>query len=77
LPQSFYINVGSFAVTANADAAYQRLLNAGLTATRQEIETKKGTLIRVRVGPFDSKPQADAVVETIHALKLDALVVRK
>ena len=77
LPQSFYINVGSFAVAANAEAAYKKLLSAGLTATREEIETKKGTLMRVRLGPFDTKPQAAALVGKIHALKLDAVVVRK
>jgi len=69
----FFINVGLFAQEANARNAHTRLLDAGLNAFTQELKTSKGTLIRVRVGPFETQAQADAAVERIRALGLDAI----
>ena len=75
--QHFYINVGLFAKDTNARKAHAKLLAAGLAAFTQELNTRKGKRIRVRVGPFDSQSEADAAVEKIHALELDAVVFQQ
>lgn len=74
IAQHFYINVGLFSKETNARKAHRKLRDAGLAAFRQELDTPKGRRIRVRVGPFDTQSEADAVAAKIHALKLDAVV---
>ena len=74
LVHGFYINVGLFAVPANATKAFQKLEQAGLPVFSDVSESKKGKLTRVRVGPFSSRTQADTAAKKIHGLKLEALV---
>ena len=72
----FYINVGLFAQVSNARAAHAKLLDAGLPAFTQAIDSPKGKRTRVRVGPFDSRAQAEAAAARIQALTLDAVLFR-
>ena len=76
LAHGFYINVGVFAVPANADKVLQKLQGAGFKPIVQELTTSKGHVTRVRVGPFKAKPEAERVAEKIHVLKLDAVVFK-
>lgn len=73
----FYINVGLFAEEANARKTQSRLLNEGLPAFRQPLESAKGSRIRVRVGPFDTKSEADTAAQTIQRMGLEAVVFKK
>lgn len=73
----FYINVGLFADESNARKAQARLLNEGLPAFRQTLDGAKGTRVRVRVGPYTSRSQAEAAAATVKALGLEAVVFRK
>lgn len=73
----YYINVGLFADEANARKAQARLLNEGLPAFRQALDNAKGRRIRVRVGPYASRAQADAAAETIRAMALEAVVFKQ
>ena len=73
----FYINVGLFADESNARKAQSRLLNEGLPAFRQTLDDAKGTRVRVRVGPYASRSQAEAAATTVKALGLEAVVFRK
>ena len=73
----YYINVGLFANEANARKAQARLLNEGLPAFRQALDNAKGRRIRVRVGPYASRAQADAAAETIRAMALEAVVFKQ
>lgn len=73
----YYINVGLFAEEANARKAQAKLLNAGLPAFRQSLDTPKGQRIRVRVGPYPSAAQAQAAARSIKALQLDAVVFQQ
>ncbi|OYD48047.1 SPOR domain-containing protein [Acidovorax kalamii] len=73
----YYINVGLFAEEANARKAQARLLNEGLPAFRQELDGAKGRRIRVRVGPYDTRAQADAAAESIRAMALEAVVFKQ
>jgi DedD protein len=73
----FLINVGLFADANNARNAYVKLQDAGLPALSQEVTSSKGPRTRVRVGPFESQPEADRAAEHIRALKLDAAVFKQ
>lgn len=73
----YYINVGLFADEANARKAQARLLNEGLPAFRQELNSASGRRIRVRVGPYDTRAKADAAAASIRAMALDAVVFRQ
>lgn len=73
----FYINVGLFAVPTNGSNAVGILRNAGQPVFSDMIESKKGQLTRVRVGPFAKRAEADAAAKKIKALKLDAIVFER
>lgn len=72
----YFINVGLFAVPENAASAHTKLLEAQLPSVLKELKSTKGRQIRVRVGPYHSKTDAQAAVEKIKALQLDAVVVQ-
>jgi len=76
LAPGFYLNIGVFAVSANADKSVQKLQGAGLKPIVQELTTSKGHVTRVRVGPFGTKADAEKTAKQIHALKLDAVVFK-
>ena len=73
----YYINVGLFADEANARKAQARLLNEGLPAFRQELQSAKGRRIRVRVGPYNNRNGADAAATSIRAMGLEAIVFKQ
>ncbi|MFT4242988.1 MAG: SPOR domain-containing protein [Acidovorax sp.] len=74
----YYINVGLFAEETNARKAQARLLNEGLPAFRQAtLNADKARRIRVRVGPYASRAQADAAAASIRAMALEAVVFQQ
>ena len=73
----YYINVGLFAEEANARRAQAKLLNEGLPAFRQTLGRGDTQRIRVRVGPYARKAQAQAAAQSIRALSLDAVVFKQ
>lgn len=75
--QSFAINVGLFADAGNADRVLTRLVDAGLPAFIQVVDSPNGQRTRVRVGPFGSRALADEAALRIRALGLDAVVFRQ
>ena len=68
--------MGLFADESNARKAQSRLLNEGLPAFRQTLDGAKGTRVRVRVGPYASRSEAEAAA-TVKTLGLEAVVFRK
>ncbi|ART53463.1 hypothetical protein CBP34_03285 [Acidovorax carolinensis] len=72
----YYINVGLFADEANARKAQARLLNEGLPAFRQEVFPGKKRRLRVRVGPYSDRADAEAAAATIRSMALEAVVIR-
>jgi cell division septation protein DedD len=75
--QSFAINVGLFADAGNADRVLTRLVDAGLPAFIQVVDSPNGQRTRVRVGPFASRALADDAAGRIRSLGLDAVVFRQ
>ena len=73
-PRGFGVNVGMFAVAGNAERVKARLAEAGLPVLDDPVESARGTLTRVRVGPFDQREQAEAAAKTVRTLGLEARV---
>jgi DedD protein len=73
--ERFVVQVGAFSDPARARDAHLKLERAGLKAYTQEVVTKEGRRIRVRVGPFDTKALADKAAEKIKKLDLPAAVL--
>jgi cell division septation protein DedD len=74
--KGLYINAGLFANPDNAHNALAKLQAAGLPALAQELETSQGTRTRIRVGPMANLTQAEATIQKIKALGLDAALVK-
>lgn len=73
-PRGFGVNVGMFAKEANAERAKARLVEAGLPVLDDPIESARGPLTRVRVGPFERREEAEAAAAKVRALGLEARV---
>jgi DedD protein len=70
------VQVGAYADLAKAKEARNKLEQAGIKTYTQEVETKEGKRIRVRVGPFASKEEADKAAEKIRKLNLPTTVLK-
>lgn len=69
------VQVGAFAEAPKAQAARQKLERAGLKTYTQVAETPEGPRIRVRVGPFPTRAEAEAAATRIKGLSLQASVL--
>jgi DedD protein len=71
----FVVQVGAFSDVLKAREARVKLEKAGMKTYTQVVEPKEGRRIRVRVGPFESKADADKAAEKIKKLDLPASVL--
>jgi DedD protein len=71
----FVVQVGAFADAAKARETRLRVEKAGLKTYTHVAETKDGKRIRVRVGPFASRGEADKAAEKIKGLDLPAAIL--
>ena len=71
----FVVQIGAFSDFAKAHEARVKLEKAGLKTYTQVVQPKEGKRIRVRVGPFESKGEADKVAEKIKKLDLPAAIL--
>lgn len=71
----FVVQAGAYADAASLRSARQRVEKLGLKTYTQIIESAGGIRTRVRVGPFDSRDEAQAVAERIRAAGLQAAVL--
>ncbi len=69
------VQVGAFADPDKAREVRLKLEKAGLKTYIQVAETKDGKLIRVRVGPFATKAEADKAASKIKALDLPVSIL--
>lgn len=68
----FVVQVGAFADAARVRDVRQKVEHLGLKTYTQVVDTKEGRRIRVRVGPYATRLEADKAAEKIKALKLHA-----
>jgi DedD protein len=71
----FVVQVGAFADPARAREARQTLEKAGLKTYTQVADTKEGKRIRVRVGPFETRAEAEKAAAKVKTLDLPASVL--
>ena len=71
----FVVQVGAFADAEAARATRQKIEKLGLKTYTQVAQTSGGSRIRVRVGPFATREEADAALAKAKAAGLDAVVL--
>ena len=71
----FVVQVGAFSDAVKAREARVKLEAAGLKTYTQVVTPKDGKRIRVRVGPFETKAQAESAATKIKKLDLPAAVL--
>lgn len=71
----FVVQVGAFADAGKARETRQKVEHAGLKTYTQVAETRDGKRIRVRVGPFPTRAEADKAALKIKGLDLPAAIL--
>jgi DedD protein len=71
----FVVQVGAFADAGKVRELRQKVEHAGLKTYTNVAETKDGKRIRVRVGPFGSRAEADKAAEKLKGLDLPAAIL--
>jgi DedD protein len=71
----FVVQVGAFAEADTARDVRGRVEKLGLRTYTQEVDTGSGRRIRVRVGPFAEREQADRTAAKLKAAGLSAAVL--
>lgn len=72
----YFIQVGAFADESNARNTQSRLEAIGLSAFTQPVEAKEGRLLRIRVGPFNSRAEANRTAAKIRELALPVVLLK-
>jgi len=71
----FVVQAGTFSDEGKLREVRSKLEKAGITTYTQVIEGKEGRRVRVRVGPFTSRDEADKVARKIKQLQLQPQVL--
>ena len=71
----FVVQVGAFADPAKARETRLKVERAGLKTYTHVAETKEGKRIRVRVGPFGTRAEADKAADKLKGLDLPAAIL--
>jgi DedD protein len=71
----FVVQAGTFSEDGKLRETRSKLEKAGITTYTQVIEGKDGRRVRVRVGPFTSRDEADKVARKIKQLSLQPQVL--
>lgn len=74
-PARFVVQVGAYAEADKAREVRQQLERAGLKTYTHIAETKDGKRIRVRIGPFPTRAEADRVSQKVKDLGLPVAVL--
>jgi cell division septation protein DedD len=59
-PEGLAVQLAAFADDKGANALANKLKRVGYAAYVEPVETSRGTLWRVRVGGYESRPEAEA-----------------
>ncbi|HEY1104261.1 MAG TPA: SPOR domain-containing protein, partial [Burkholderiaceae bacterium] len=73
--ERFIVQVGAFAENAKARETRLKVEAAGLKTYTHVADTKDGRRIRVRVGPYDSRAEAEKAAKRIKGLGLPAAIL--
>ncbi|MES2103706.1 MAG: SPOR domain-containing protein [Pseudomonadota bacterium] len=71
----FVVQVAALATQEKVDELQGKLNSAGIKSYTQKVTTSTGKIIRIRVGPFDSKEDADKMHAKLAKLGLNGTLV--
>jgi len=74
-PGAFVVQVGAFADNKAASDLAAQVKSSGFTAYTEGVPTTRGTVRRVRVGPFATRAEADAALAKLKAAGYDRALV--
>jgi cell division protein FtsN len=72
----YFVQAGAFRTAEDAEAQRVKLSLAGVEAKTSEREQSGRNVFRVRVGPIDSKEEADKIKERLEASGFETALVR-
>ena len=75
-PFTYYVQVGAYRTSEDAEGQRAKLLLSGIEARVTEREQSGRVVFRVRVGPFERKDEADKAKERLEAAGLETALVR-
>jgi cell division protein FtsN len=75
-PFVYYVQAGAYGRTEDAEQQRAKLALMGLQSKLTEREQSGHTVYRVRLGPYDSKDEADAAKTRLDGAGVDAALVR-
>lgn len=73
--KKFSIQLAALSDPEKVDALRNRLAAAGVSARFSKVQTSKGEVTRVRVGPFKSREEADAAMRRLSKAGVTGIVV--
>jgi len=71
----YIVQVGAYADVNKAREARQKLERAGMKTYTQVVNGAEGKRIRVRIGPFENKAEADKAADKVKKLDLPAAIL--
>ena len=77
IPGKYYLNAGVYAEAANVNRSVKQLQALKLPTLRQTVSSSKGDLTRLRIGPFDTRKQAEQAAAKAKKLRIDATVFQQ
>jgi cell division protein FtsN len=75
-PFTYFVQVGAYAKSEDAEQQRARVGMMGMAAKVSEREQSGRTMYRVRLGPYDRKEDADAIQERLAGSGVEAALVR-
>jgi cell division protein FtsN len=75
-PFTYFVQVGAYRTTEDAEAQRVKLSLMGVETKVTEREQSGRTVFRVRAGPFDKKDEADKLKDKLDGAAIDAALVR-
>ncbi|MDO8437206.1 MAG: SPOR domain-containing protein [Nitrosomonadaceae bacterium] len=74
---TFVVQLGAFSDPVKARQQQQNLTSNGISTYTENLNTDKGEVIRVRIGPFPARGEADEMRERLKKLGLDSVVTAR
>jgi len=72
---SFSVQLGVLLATANIKPLQAKVGAQGLHSYTETLNTPKGTMVRLRAGPFATRPEAEQAYEKLKAVGLSGIIV--
>jgi cell division protein FtsN len=75
-PFLYFVQAGAYRSESEAQAQKAKLALKGLESAISEREQDGRTVFRVRLGPYDTKEDAEAAKKKLDGIKIEAALVR-